>query len=313
MIFPLHRVHRASGAKGLCLPCAGNNHQDPGGLLGDSPRARALEARGARRRAGPSWRVGNAGPEPGNQPPAARPRRAHRAVGTPSRRPWSPAPARLFTCRGILAESLSLFARGPREGHLGCRVWPVMCGARVTRDMCSLGCSDDGQLPARWGPGSSPLLAAGPGAGARRVQVCKRDGKELKVEGNGSRATTRGLLVCVDPCKVTPAVSPRKKVLDEQRPCTPTRATVSGRRSPPEGRLLLPWALPSPERWQLSPRSGKTIPLSLIFLSVSGAKANRAVEVSARPSVRGHVSVCRPVYEHTVTNLSINTHVCVCV
>lgn len=153
------RPPRPRGALGRQPSSAG-----PGGPWSPAAGRAVLEGRKCRSRA---W-----------EPPTARPRRARRAVGTPSRRPRSPAPARLFTCRGILAESLSLFARGPREGHLGCRVWPVMCGARVTRDMCSLGCSDDGQLPARWGPGSSPLLAPGPGAGATRVHVCKRDGKE---------------------------------------------------------------------------------------------------------------------------------------
>lgn len=105
------------------------------------------------------------------------------------------------------------------------------------------------------------------------------------MEGNGSRATTRGLLVCVDPCKVTPAASPRKKVLDEQRPCTPTRATTSGHRSPPRRKGFSSHGPSLPQNAGSFPLvQGKSIPLSLIFLSVSGAKAKRAVEVSARPS-----------------------------
>lgn len=77
----------------------------------------------------------------------------------------------------------------------------------------------------------------------------------------------QGLLVCVGPSEVTPAVSPRNDILDGQKSCPSAGDTVSwvrGKSSPP------PIGSPSLERWPF-PSFGKTVhlsPLSLTHLSL---------------------------------------------
>lgn len=125
--------------------------------------------------------------------------------------------------------------------------------ARVTPGLCLLSCSDESQ--------QRPQFLAGRLATESPAPLCLLLYLVRLSDG------ALGLLVCVGPSEVTPAVSPRKDVLDGQRSCPSAGDTVSwvrGKASPPIGS-------PFPRTLALSPRSGKTVhlsPLSLTHLSL---------------------------------------------